>query len=188
MNKKTYINEENQIRLKPDVDINESYNKAQEQCGHACGVEDFVINGRCYKNGCMDAYLAASPTYQKQGDWSAYKIGEEISEDEVETCECSQCLGQGWTVEAECCRRTDGPYCCGYPDPVQVQCEHCHATGFVAIPKKKEVVEERKYTKEDIERAIQFGVDIEAGIIVRNYAISATEQFIIHNSTQNHKP
>jgi len=46
---------------------------------------------------------------------------------------CPDCNGEGIIIEAECCRLGEHQ-CCNQPNPIQVQCERCHATGLITNP------------------------------------------------------
>jgi hypothetical protein len=51
---------------------------------------------------------------------------------------CPVCNGDGYIVEAECCNRFhENETCCGDPNPVQVECERCMATGYILITEDK---------------------------------------------------
>jgi hypothetical protein len=46
---------------------------------------------------------------------------------------CPDCNGDGIIIEAECCRLGEHQ-CCNQPNPIQVQCERCQATGLITNP------------------------------------------------------
>jgi len=48
---------------------------------------------------------------------------------------CSKCNGDGWTTEHDenARNRVTGEHDCSYGRPIQVQCEHCQAQGFVMV-------------------------------------------------------
>jgi hypothetical protein len=52
-----------------------------------------------------------------------------VEEKGLQISDCERCGGQGWTAEHDIYCNGDCYYC-----PVQVQCEHCLATGKVAVP------------------------------------------------------
>lgn len=65
-------------------------------------------------------------------DYDDYPSGEP----DTKTEECPECNGEGYTVEAECCRQQsfiEQGNCCGIPVPVQVPCEYCKGTGCIEI-------------------------------------------------------
>jgi hypothetical protein len=54
-----------------------------------------------------------------------------VSAEEV-YIKCHNCNGDGYTIEAECCRKGE-EQCCGIPIPIQVECEHCKNTKYIPM-------------------------------------------------------